>query len=108
MSSKEKIQKLLSLVDIKINGSRDWDIQVYNEKLYSRVLAGGALALGESYMDGWWDCKAIDQFIYRTLRGDLKEKIIGIPLILSTVKAKLLNLQTTSRSKEVGKKHYDI
>ena len=108
MSSKEKIQKLLSLVDIKINGSRDWDIQVYNEKLYSRVLAGGALALGESYMDGWWDCKTIDQFIYRTLRGDLKEKIIGIPLILSTVKAKLLNLQTTSRSKEVGKKHYDI
>ncbi len=26
----------------------------------SEVLAGGSVALGESYMDGWWDCDALD------------------------------------------------
>ncbi|MDP7467228.1 MAG: cyclopropane fatty acyl phospholipid synthase [Candidatus Woesearchaeota archaeon] len=29
----------------------------------------GTIALGESYMDGWWDCEAIDQFIYRLLKA---------------------------------------
>ena len=28
--------------------------------LPNRVLAGGSLALGESYMDEWWDCNALD------------------------------------------------
>lgn len=53
MNAKEIIRKLLENADIKINGSRAWDIKVRNENLYNRILAGGSLALGESYMDGW-------------------------------------------------------
>ena len=58
------IQEILNLADIRINGDRPWDIRVRNQKFYARVLAGGSLALGESYMDGWWDCEALDQQIY--------------------------------------------
>lgn len=68
-SSNEKnrshmIQEILNLADVRINGDRPWDIRVGNEKFYERVLAGGSLALGESYMDGWWDCEALDQQIH--------------------------------------------
>ena len=49
---KKQVQKLLDLADVKINGDRPWDIQVHNKNFYKRVLSGGSLALGESYMDG--------------------------------------------------------
>ena len=48
---KQTIQRLLSQADIQINGNRTWDIQVREDRLYNRILAGGSLALGESYQD---------------------------------------------------------
>jgi hypothetical protein len=57
-NGKQTIQNIFDLADIRINGNRPWDIQVQNLSFYERVLAGGSLALGETYMDGWWDCEA--------------------------------------------------
>lgn len=106
---KQKTQEILDLADIKINGNNPWDIHVKNPKFYARVLSGGSLALGESYMDGWWDCKALDKFFYRVLKARLNEKIKGIKYLLpSLIKAKIINLQKKSRAYEVGKRHYDI
>lgn len=65
-------QKLLSLAGIKINGDNPWDIRVHNEKFYQRVLTQGSLGLGESYMDGWWDCEKLDEFFYRVLRSEIE------------------------------------
>ena len=46
-SSYEKLGKeILKLADIEINGKRDWDIQVHNNKLFKRVLSQGTLGLG--------------------------------------------------------------
>ena len=49
---KEIVQKILDPSDVQINGSRPWDIQIHKPSFYERVLSGGSLALGESYMDG--------------------------------------------------------
>ncbi|MBK5102495.1 MAG: cyclopropane-fatty-acyl-phospholipid synthase, partial [Desulfobacteraceae bacterium] len=57
-NGKQAIQDIFDLADVRINGNRPWDIQVRNLSFYERVLAGGSLALGETYMDGWWDCEA--------------------------------------------------
>jgi len=89
-STKEKVQQLLDLADVKINGKRSWDIQVHNEKLYSRVLAGGSLALGESYMDEWWDVKDLDKFMYKLLSAKLSEKVIPLSLIWFSLKARVI------------------
>ncbi len=56
-SEKKTVTDLLALADIRIGGNRAWDIQIHNPQFFSRVLAGGSLALGESYMNGWWDVK---------------------------------------------------
>lgn len=102
-------QKLLSHADITINGDRPWDIRVHNKGLYARVIRDGSLGLGEAYMDGWWDCPALDEFFFRVLRARLDEKMSwNWPTIFMFLKAKLFNLQSSGRAFEVGQKHYDL
>ncbi|MFC1539660.1 hypothetical protein ACFL6H_09565 [Candidatus Latescibacterota bacterium] len=64
----------LDTADNKINCGLIWDIRVNNPAYYSRVLAGGSLAPGESYMDGWRDCDAVDEFFDRIFRYRLDKK----------------------------------
>ncbi|MBC8500239.1 MAG: cyclopropane fatty acyl phospholipid synthase [Nanoarchaeota archaeon] len=104
-NSKQIVQRILSKADVRINGDRPWDIQVFDERLYSRVLAGGSLALGESYMDGWWGCKKLDQFFTKILRAGLDRKV-NIHIIWRFIKAKLTNAQR-SKAYNIGKRHYD-
>ncbi len=106
---KKTVQNILNRADIEINGQRPWDIQVNNPGFYKRVLAGGSLALGESYMDGWWECKAIDQFIDKIFRAKTYAEIKTSPQVIwNTIKARIMNLQSKARAGIVGKKHYDI
>ena len=104
----QKIQHLLSFADVKINGGRPWDMQVYNEKLFPRILSEGSLGLGEAYMDGWWDCERLDEFVCRVLKANLDAKINPWKDVLWFLKAKILNLQKTSRAFQIGRHHYDI
>ena len=101
---------MLGLSGVRINGTRPWDIQIHNPGLYERVLSEGSLALGESYMDGWWDCGALDQFFERILEDQLDKKIrANARLFLwAILKAKIINAQRRSRAYVIGKRHYDI
>ena len=60
-SSEQLISEIFALADIRINGTRPWDIQVHRPEFYNHILCGGSLGLGESYMAGWWDCLALDE-----------------------------------------------
>jgi len=103
------LRNLFASAGITINGNKPYDIQVNNPKFYSRVLAESTLGFGESYMDVWWDCEAIDQLIDKLLRGDLEYAIKGNwKIALHLFRAKYLNLQKVSRSFQVGQQHYDI
>src|SRR3989344_4425381 len=98
-SLKNRAEEILAHADIQVGGGRPWDIRVLNERFYERVLAGGALALGGSYMDGWWEVPALDQFIDRILRADLGKFIRpSLSLFLYYLKSKLFNLQSRSRA----------
>ncbi len=103
------MRELLEPADVRIGGDRPWDLQVHDQKFYSRVLSGGVLALGESYMDGWWDCQALDQFIERALRAGLRH-VLRAPMRvkLSIALALLTNRQNRSRAFDVGERHYDL
>jgi cyclopropane-fatty-acyl-phospholipid synthase len=103
------VRDLFALADVRINGERPWDIQVHNPALFQRVLAGGSLALGESYMDGWWDCEALDQFFYRILKAELDKKVRGMKHVLwNMMIAAFMNPQKKSRAYEIGKHHYNL
>ncbi len=102
------IEQLLSKAGIAVNGKQPWDIQTHNEALYNRVLSQGSLGLGESYMDGWWDAKELDEFFNKVLRSELQKQMpINSTMVLGYLKAKLMNMPRL-RAFQVGKDHYDI
>ena len=67
---------LLAFADIRVNGARPWDIQVHDQRFFNRVLASGTLGFGESYMDGWWDCDALDEMSCRAIRAELEKRFV--------------------------------
>jgi cyclopropane-fatty-acyl-phospholipid synthase len=108
-SSEQTISEIFSLAGISINGSRPWDIQVHRPEFYDRILCGGSLALGETYMAGWWDSLSLDQFFFRVLRNNLDLKIKkSRSALLCGIKATLSNCQSRRKALEVGRKHYDV
>src|SRR3989344_5281658 len=109
MSSREIVEKLLREAGVEINGTKPWDIQVHDDRFYKSVITGGSLALGESYMDRWWDVENLDQFFYKVLRADLQKNLRpSLGLILNFLKYKLFNLQKKTRAVEVADKHYNL
>ncbi|MEA9391589.1 cyclopropane fatty acyl phospholipid synthase [Acerihabitans sp. TG2] len=100
---------MLTQAGIAINGSAPWDIQINNPLFFKRVLQQGSIGLGESYMDGWWDCDRLDMFIQRILLAKLDKKMpSSINDILRIALARLTNLQSKKRAWIVGKEHYDL
>jgi len=99
---------LLARADVRVGGDRPWDIQVHHPDTFPRILAKGSLGLGESYMDGWWDCAQIDEFIARVLRARLDTQVGQAGMTLAVVKARWFNLQSEQRAWVVGRQHYDL
>ena len=102
-------RQILARADVGIGGDRPWDLTVHNPDWYGRVLAGGSLALGESYMDGWWDCPALDRFFHRIMRTRLDEGVRPTPRELASLAmARLFNRQSLARARQVARVHYDL
>ena len=107
--AEKTIRDLLAIAEITVNGNQPFDIQVQDDRIYSRLLAQGSLGLGESYMDGWWDCDQLDEFINRILRADLPSHIkANFSTIWNVIRARIFNLQSKRRAYQVGERHYDI
>jgi cyclopropane-fatty-acyl-phospholipid synthase len=83
---------------------------VHNQRLYSQLLGNADLALGESYMDGWWDeadGRIVDLMavIYgndlgASIRGNLLRK-------LNLLYRWLITIATVRRSRSNVEFHYD-
>jgi len=98
----------LAKAGIVINGPNPWDPQVHNTALWDRVIRQGSLGLGEAYVDGWWDCEQIDEFISRIISARLNEQVTGRGVMLRHwLMATLFNRQSEKRAYQVGEQHYD-
>jgi len=107
--AKKNFLNLMAIAGITVNGNEPHDIQVHNDNFYDRVIKQPILGLGESYMDNWWDCQALDRFFEKILRADLLNKIrYDWTTIWDIFKAKVFNLQNIQRAFIVGKNHYDL
>jgi len=104
------VQEMLAPSDVRINGDRPWDLRVHDPRFCDRLLSGGSLALGESYMDGWWDCDALDRFFERILTHRLDKEAAkkSLRLLPAVLLARMRNAQNRSGAYEIGRRHYDI
>ena len=103
------VEHLFAFADVHFDGARPWDIRVHNDRLFGRILAGGSLGFGEAYMDGDWDCTALDQLFDRVISARLGERLgMTLPLALLMLAARLQNRQSMARSAQVADTHYDL
>ncbi|QIX98140.1 cyclopropane fatty acyl phospholipid synthase [Cedecea sp. FDAARGOS_727] len=101
--------EMLSRAGITVNGPNPFDIQLKNPDFFKRVLQEGSLGLGESYMDGWWECERLDVFFTKVLRAGLENQLPHhFKDTLRIAAARLVNLQSKKRAWIVGKEHYDL
>jgi len=105
------IEQILQQAGITVNGTRPWDMQVHDPIVFDRILQTWSLGLGESYMDGQWDCQRLDEFFYRLMRDELDESVQGLAkvrLLYEIARSKLFNLQSKDRAFQVGEQHYNV
>ncbi|RPJ32999.1 MAG: cyclopropane fatty acyl phospholipid synthase [Verrucomicrobiaceae bacterium] len=105
---REEIEHLLGRADIRINGSRPWDMRILREGVLERAAARGSLGLGEAYMDGDWEAGRLDELFARVLRARLDREVKPLRLMLPLLRARICNLQNTRRAWRVGEVHYDL
>jgi cyclopropane-fatty-acyl-phospholipid synthase len=103
------VEEILDQAGIRINGPSPWDIWVNNEEFYKKLITEGELGLGESYMDGWWNCERIDELICRALKAGLDGHVrVKLSVAAGAAMARMTNLQSHRRAFIVGEKHYDL
>ncbi|WP_435926640.1 cyclopropane fatty acyl phospholipid synthase [Dryocola sp. BD613] len=101
--------EMLTRAGITVNGPHPFDIQVKHPDFFKRVLQEGSLGLGESFMDGWWDCERLDIFFNNVIRAGLEKQLPHhLKDTLRIAAARLVNLQSKKRAWIVGKEHYDL
>ena len=92
----------------RAGGAAAIDPRVHDERFWRRVLAQGSLGLGEAYMDGWWDVEDLDGMLCRLLEAGVDRRVQGIGAAWDALRARVSNLQSRTRSFEVGERHYDL
>ena len=103
-----RVERVLADADVRIGGTRPWDLRVHDPHFYARVLAQGSLGLGEAYMDGGWDADSLDGLLFRLLSARIDRRVRGVRDLADGLRAWFVNLQRRTRSFEVGRRHYDL
>jgi cyclopropane-fatty-acyl-phospholipid synthase len=103
------LEQLFATTGITINGNSPWDMHVRDERIFPRLLQDKSLGLGESYMEGWWDCRQLDEFFCKILTAGLERKIKdSFKFLVPVLSAMLFNMQSKIRSRAVAERHYDL
>lgn len=66
------------------------------------------MGLGESYMDGWWECDRLDMFFSKVLRAGLENQLPIISKTRCVLPALVSSICRVKRARIVGKEHYDL
>lgn len=105
----DTVRGLMKEAGIEIDGPNPWDIRVHDQRWYGRVVQDKNLGMGESYMNGWWDCERLDEMVCRLLRGGLEDKVRGnLRYLVRLMPAIFFNLQSRSRVRMIAERHYDL
>src|SRR5579871_1473167 len=103
------VERILAMAGVRINGGRSWDIEVHDPRWYGRLLARGALGLGESYVEGWWDCPDLASLFHKLLAVHLdRESSVSWPAVFARVLDKFTNRQAKRLARENVHRHYDL
>ncbi len=104
---KHTLTTLFRQAGIEPNGGSPWDPQIKDGRFYRTVLLEGSVGLGDSYLNGWWECSDLPGFILRILKSGIHLRIPRIDLFLRKFRFGLIDSQNRTRSQRVAEVHYD-
>lgn len=108
-STMDWLRDLFAEADVQLGGDRSWDIRSHDSSIADRLLAQGSLGFGDAYIDGLWECDALDVFFQKVLEARIENRVKPrFQLLVQLAKAKLLNMQNRSRSLRVAEIHYNL
>ncbi|MBM3741745.1 MAG: cyclopropane fatty acyl phospholipid synthase [Actinobacteria bacterium] len=108
-SSKKLCATLLERASVPVDSSEPYSIRVHNQKIWDRVVAQRQLGLGEAYIDGWFDCDALDEMLTRLVSVDATNALPFRPsLLMNVLRSSISNNQTRKRASLNAKHHYNI
>ena len=102
-----RIESALESAGVRVDGSEPHDIRVRDARFFERVAAAGSLGLGESYMDGDWECDRIDDLVFRLIRAGIHQSH-GKGHEFTRRAAAFLTNPGRTRAFEIGESHYDL
>lgn len=106
--ARDKLAALFAEGDIRIDGDVPWSPKVHDERVYARILRGGMLGAGDAYVDGDWDCDALDELSARFNRLGLDQSLGTIRRgLASTLNRALVNRQRVRAAAANVRAHYD-
>lgn len=105
--NREILTEIFNYSNIKINGDNPQDIIVNYSRFYDRVMANGSLGLGESYIDGDWECRSLDKLFDNITTYNLKEFAEKKCSIIDFLAGKI-NDKKSDKSEKLMEQHYDI
>ncbi len=108
MNAERIVETLLKKAGIQLNGAAPWDPQIHDPRTYWRFLLYGTMGAGESYMDGWWDAPALDEFFARILTPRVDKRFFTPALLYQKALALVSNRQSRARASQVAEGHYDL
>ncbi len=107
--AKKLVSSLFSQAGIALDGPNPWDIHIRHPRFFNRVLTGGSLGFGESYMDGDWAAEQLDALFRRIIRMQATQSaIVTFNRIWHDLKPRLVNLQTRKGSLAIAETHYNL
>ena len=103
------VENVIGIVGVGINSCHARDVVVHDDRFYTKVVSQGALGLGESYMDGWWDCADLAELFCKLLEAHLDRRVsITWAMMLAYLRAKITNCQEKLHAAENVHRHYDL
>ncbi len=107
--SERMVRTAFARAGITIDGERPWDVRVRDPSLFGRLVRDPALQLGETYVEGLWDCDAIDELVYRLIVSGVAGEHDQDPRFhVRNTWARLVNRQSRARAEDVATVHYDL
>jgi cyclopropane-fatty-acyl-phospholipid synthase len=102
------VEGRLTLADVHIDGCRPWDIRVNDDRFFRRVIRGGDLGFGESYMDGDWDCERLDELSSRLFASGVDTAARHAIDAFQALSARLVSRQSLPRVRDRVAPHYNL
>jgi cyclopropane-fatty-acyl-phospholipid synthase len=107
--ARSRLAAVLADAGIRLDGDMPWDPVIRHPRALTRILRDGTLGAGDAYVEGDWDCTALDELTHRIMRAGI-DRQVGLRWreMADSVVGHLVDRQDLVKAAANGRAHYDL